>query len=191
LPELAYEFAVWKDARVNIDYHVEFDKHYYSVPHTLIHQAVEVRATQATVEIFFNKQRIASHRRCNVPGRHTTVSEHMPSAHQKYLEWSPERLVRWAQTTGPHTARVVQALLDSRKHPQQAYRSCLGLLRLANHYGQERLEAACRRALPAGIHSYQGVKNILDAKLDQFELEESAAVVPQAHENIRGQTYYH
>jgi transposase len=191
LPELAYEFAIWKDARVNIDYHVEFDKHYYSVPHTLIHQAVEVRATQATVEIFFNKRRIASHRRCNVPGRHTTVSEHMPSAHQKYLEWSPERLVRWAQTTGPHTARVVQALLDSRKHPQQAYRSCLGLLRLANHYGQERLEAACRRALPAGIHSYQGVKNILDAKLDQFELEESAAVVPQAHENIRGQTYYH
>jgi transposase len=191
LPELAYEFAIWKKARVNIDYHVEFDKHYYSVSHTLIHAEVYIRATQSVVEIFFNNRRVASHRRSNVPGRHTTIAEHMPPAHQQHLEWSPERLVRWAQTIGPHTAQVVQALLDSRTHPQQAYRSCLGLLRLGNHYGQERLEAACGRALPAGIHSYKGVKNILDAKLDQLEPEESAAVVPPAHENIRGQTYYH
>jgi transposase len=191
LPELAYEFAVWKKARVNIDYHVEFDKHYYSVSHTLIHEEVYVRATQSTVEIFFNNRRVVSHRRANLPGRHTTLSEHMPPAHQKYLEWSPERLVRWAQTIGPHTAQVVQALLDSRQHPQQAYRSCLGLLHLGNRYGQERLEAACCRALPAGIHSYQGVKNILDAKLDQLEPAEPVAVILQAHENIRGQTYYH
>jgi transposase len=190
LPEQAYEYAVWKKARVNIDYHVAFDKHYYSVPHTLKEKDVYVRATQATVEIFCNRERIASHRRSRAKGRHTTVSEHMPPAHQKYAEWSPERITRWAQTIGTHTAQVVQALLASRKHPQQAYRSCLGLLRLGDRYGKDRLEAACRRALPAGIHTYKGVKNILDAKLDQVEPEEPPAVVPKSHENIRGQTYY-
>jgi hypothetical protein len=123
----------------------------------------------------------------------------MPPAHQKYVEWSPERFTRWAQTIGPHTAQVVQALLASRKHPQhrlgsgtpQAYRSCLGLLRLGGRYGENCLEVACRRALPVGIHSYKGVKNILDAKLDQVGLEKPSAVVPKTHENIRGQAYYH
>ena len=190
VPELPYEFATWKKARVNIDYHIQFEKHYYSVSHTLIHKEVYVRATPSIVEIFFNNRRVASHRRTNAPGRHTTLSEHMPPAHQKYLEWSPERFTRWAQTIGPHTAQLVQALLDSRKHPQQAYRSCLGLLRLGSRYGEERLEAACRRALLAGIHSYKGVKNILDAKLDQVEPEEPSTVVPKTHQNIRGQTYY-
>jgi transposase len=190
LPEQPYEFALWKKARVNIDYHIEFEKHYYSVPYTLIHKEVYVRATQATLEIFHNNKRVASHRRVKSAGRHTTVSEHMPPAHQKYLEWSPERLTHWAQKTGPHTAQLVQVLIESRHHPEQAYRSCLGLLRLGERYGQERLEAACRRALPAGIHSYKGVKNILDAKLDQVEIEEPSAVVPESHENVRGQAYY-
>jgi transposase len=149
-----------------------------------------VRATQNTVEVFFNNHRVASHRRTDTPGQHTTLSEHMPPAHQHYQEWSPERFTRWAQTIGPHTTQLVQALLASRQHPQQAYRSCLGLLRLASRYGAERLEAACRRALPAGIHSYKGVKNILDAKLDQVDPEEPAPVAPTVHENIRGHTYY-
>ena len=190
LPETPYEFAIWKKARVNIDYHIEFEKHYYSVPYTLIHKEVYVRATQAMIEVFHNNRRVASHPRVKFPGRHTTVSEHMPPAHQKYLEWSPERITRWTQTIGPHTAQLVQALLDSRPHPEQAYRSCLGLLRLGDRYGQERLEAACRRALPAGIHSYKGVKNILDAKLDQTELEEPSTLVPDTHAYIRGQAYY-
>jgi transposase len=190
LPEQPYVFATWKKARVNIDYHVEFDKHYYSVPYTLIHEEIDIRATQSTVEIFFKNKRVASHPRVKSPGRHTTLAEHMPTAHQKYLEWTPERLVRWAQSIGAHTAQLVQALLDSRKHPQQAYRSCLGLLRLAKRYGEERLEAACRRAFPAGIISYKGVKNILDAKLDQVEPEEPSTVVPESHENVRGQSYY-
>ena len=190
LPELPYEFAVWKKARVNIDYHIEFQKHYYSVPHTLIREVVYVRATAYTIEVFFKNRRVASHRRTDRPGRHTTVTAHMPPSHQKYQEWSPERFIRWAQNIGPHTAQLVQALLSSRKHPQQAYRSCMGILRLAKRYGEDRLEAACRRALPAGIHSYKGVKNILDAKLDQIEPEEPTAVVPTNHENIRGQTYY-
>ena len=190
LPQQPYEFAIWKLARVNIDYHVEFEKHYYSAPYKLIHQQVYVRATERTVEIFFKGKRTASHRRNHIPGRHTTLSEHMPPAHQAYQEWSPDRFTRWAETIGPHTTQLVQTLLASRKHPQQAYRSCLGILRLASRYGEERLEAACRRALPAGIHSYKGVKNILDAKLDQVEPEEPTPVVLTSHENIRGQTYY-
>ncbi len=190
LPEQPYEFATWKKARVNIDYHIEFEKHYYSVPYTLIGKEVYVRATQSTIEIFFNNGRVASHARVKSPGRHTTVAEHMPQAHQKYQEWSPERITRWAQTIGPHTAQLVQALLESRQHPQQAYRSCLGLLRLGGHYGEERLEAACRRAFAAGIYSYKGVKNILDAKLDHLDPDEPSAVVSPAHENIRGQAYY-
>jgi transposase len=190
LPEQPYVFATWKKARVNIDYHVEFEKHYYSVPHRLIHEEVDIRATQATVEIFFKNKRVASHARAKSPGRHTTLAEHMPTAHQEYLEWTPERLVRWAQSIGPHTAQIVQALLDSPKHPQQAYRSCLGLLRLAKRYGDDRLEAACRRAFPAGISSYKGVKNILAAKLDQVQPEAPPAVVPESHENVRGESYY-
>ena len=191
LPEQPYEFAVWKKARVNIDYHIEFGKHYYSVPYSLIHEEVYVRATQSTIEIFFKNRRVASHRRLNVRGRHTTLAAHMPPAHHKYLDWPPERIIGWAETIGPQTARLVQALLESRKHPQQAYRSCLGILRLAKRYGEDRVEAACRRGFPAGICSYKGVKNILDAKLDQVESEEPSTVVPKTHHNVRGQAYYH
>jgi len=191
LPERPYEFAVWKKARVNIDYHIEFEKHYYSVPYTLIHKEVYVRATSSTIEVFHNHQRVASHQRTQAPGRHTTISEHMPPAHQKYQEWSPERITRWTQTIGPHTTQLVHVLLDSRPHPQQTYRSCLGLLRLGSRFGEERLEAACRRALAAGIHSYKGVKNILEAQLDQVEPEEPPDLVPQTHENVRGPAYYH
>ena len=191
LPEQPYEFAVWKKARVNIDYHIEFGKHYYSVPYGLIHEEVYVRATQSTIEVFFKNRRVASHRRQNARGRHSTLAEHMPRAHQEYLEWTPERIVRWAETIGPQTAQLVQVLLASRKHPQQAYRSCLGVLRLAKRYGEDRVEAACGRALPARICSYKGVKNILDGKLDQVEPEKPSAVVPDTHQNVRGQAYYH
>ncbi len=191
LPAEPYEFALWKKARVHIDYHVAFERHYYSVPHTLIHEEVYLRVTERTVEVFFKHRRVAAHPRIDGPGRHTTLAEHMPPAHQSYQEWSPERVTRWAETIGAQTTRFVQALLSARVHPQQAYRSCLGLLRLAQHYGAERLETACARALPAGICSYKGVKNILDARLDQVELAEPVTVVPAAHENVRGPSYYH
>jgi len=190
-PEHPYELAIWKKARVNIDYHIEFEKHYYSVPYTLIHKEVYLRATQSIIEVFHDNRRVASHRRAKSPGRHTTLSEHMPPAHQNYLQWSPARLTRWTQKIGPHATQLVQVLLDSRQHPEQAYRSCLGLLRLGSRYGEERLEAACRRALSAGIHPYKGVKNILHAKLDQLQAEEPPALVPPTHENVRGQAYYH
>ncbi len=190
LPAQPYEFAVWKKARVHIDYHVEFEHHFYSVPYDLIHQEVEVRATASTIEVFFKNRRVAAHRRVDAPGQHTTLTEHMPPAHQAVQEWTPDRFGHWAQNIGPQTTQLIQTVLSSRQHPQQAYRSCLGLLRLSNHYGADRLEAACRRALAAGLHSYKGVKNILDAQLDTVEPEEPAAEATPAHENIRGPDYY-
>jgi len=190
LPGLPYEFAIWKKARVHIDYHIEFDKHYYSVPYTLVRKEVFLRATERTVEVFYKHRRVASHTRSRDRGRYTTLPEHMSPAHRKYCEWSPDRFLRWAEKIGPCTAQLVKAVLISRKHPQQAYRSCLGILRLGKRYTDERLEAACRRALPAGIRSYKGIKNILDTKLDQIQPEEPTTAALTTHANIRGQSYY-
>ncbi len=190
LPDRPYEFARWKKARVHIDYHVSFEKHYYSVPYTLIGKEVDIRATEKTVEIFYRRRRQASHRRSRAQGRYSTQNEHMPPAHQKYSDWSPERFLGWANDIGPHTSQLIAAVLDARRHPQQAYRSCLGILGLAKRYTNDRLEAACRRALPAGIRSYKGIRNILDNKLDQLELDQPPAAPLPAHANIRGETYY-
>jgi transposase len=192
LPEQPYEFALWKKARVNVDYHVAFERHYYSVPYTLSRREVYVRATENTIEVFYGEKRVASHPRSKLIGRHTTCADHMPPAHKKYLSYSPEHFVQQAQVIGPSTAQLVQAILDSRDHPQQAYRSCFGILGLAKQYGLDRLEAACRRALSSKLLSYKGVKNILIAKLDQLELafEEPIPVVHSSHDNIRGSNYY-
>ncbi len=190
LPTQPYEFAHWKKARVHIDYHVSFEKHYYSVPYTLIGKEVDIRATEKTVEIFYQCQRRASHRRSQGSGRFSTQKEHMPVAHQKVSDWSPERFLGWAEEIGPDTTRLIAAVLEARRHPQQAYRSCLGILGLGKHYTNARLEAACRRALPAGIRSYKGIRNILDNKLDQLEVDPPPAASLPAHANIRGETYY-
>lgn len=190
LPTQAYEFALWKKVRVNIDYHVEFDKHYYSVPHDLIGQAVEVRATENSVEIFYQRKRKASHLRRHSLGRYSTQRDHMPPAHQAVDDWSPERFVRWAQQVGPQTQQLISALLAGRQHPQQAYRSCLGILGLGKRYGNPRLEAACARAYPAGILSYKGIHNILKHKLDQLQADPPPAGPLPSHANIRGQAYY-
>jgi transposase len=190
LPAEAYEFAIWKKAKVNIDYHVEFDHHYYSVPYRLIGQEVFLRASENTLEIFHKHQRVASHPRSHLAGRYSTQAEHMPPAHRHYAEWSPERFLQWAEQIGPQTQRLIEAILGSRTHPQQAYRSCLGILGLARRYSAERLEAACARALPAGIRSYRAVKNMLDTRLDQLQLEETISAVPEPHANIRGPSYY-
>lgn len=190
LPKQPYEFARWKKARVHIDYHVEFDKHYYSVPHTLMGKEVEIRATERTVEIFHRRQRRASHVRVHTPGRYSTQREHMPPAHQYVDGWSPERFLRWAEESGPQTAEFIAVVLDGRRHPQQAYRTCLGILGLAKRYGNNRLEAACRRAQAAGIYSYKGIHNILKNKLDQLEWDHPPATHLPAHANIRGKSYY-
>ncbi len=195
LPIEPYVFAQWKKARVNIDYHIDIERHYYSVPYTLVRQEVEVRLTATTVEVFHQRQRVAGHRRHPQPGRHTTVTAHMPKAHREYAEWTPERLVRWAHQTGPHTATLVERILATRPHPQQGYRSCLGILRLGKAYGADRLEAACQRALAIGGLSYKSIESILKHGLDQQRLPEAGTPLPSVpstatHANVRGARYY-
>ena len=192
LPLTPYEYAEWKKATVHIDYHVEVDRHYYSVPYTLVGHRVEVRLTTNCVECFSKGQRVSSHRRSSLPGQHTTVTEHMPQAHQAYAEWTPERLVRWAQQSGPATAQLVATILASRAHPLQGFRSCLGIMRLGNSYGDDRLEAACARALVLQAHSYKSVASILRHGLDQQPLTPDRVSPPSIlHSNIRGPQYYH
>ena len=190
LPERSYEPAEWKRAKVGIDYHVEYDGHYYSVPFQLIHKEVDIRATPQTVEVFFRAKRIASHLREDSRGYHSTCGEHMPEAHRMFMEWNPERFVRWAEKSGSFTAEMVRALLSSRAHPEQGYRASLGLMRLETRYGRERLEDACRRALHFGLRSYRGVKNILEAGLDRVRPEEEVKKSEKPHPNIRGTGYY-
>ena len=192
LPIEPYVYAEWKQARVHIDYHVELDGHYYSVPHVLIKKQLVVRFTKNTIECFHRGNRVASHRRSYQKGRHTTVSAHMPEAHRQAGDWSPQRLASWAAKTGPATEKLILTVLSSRKHPQQAYRSCLGILRLGKAYGDDRLEAACRRALTLGTHSYKSVESILRHRLDQQTLtEQTELALPEDHDNIRGPSYYH
>ena len=192
LPVEPYEYAEWKQVRVHIDYHVEVHDHYYSVPHALIKKQLDVRITANTIECFHRGQRIASHRRSCHKAHHTTVPAHMPEAHRQAGEWSPQRLERWAATVGPATAQLITTVLAARKHPQQAYRSCLGILRLDKHYGDDRLEAACQRALTLGSHSYKSIESILRHGLDRQPLaEQTEAALPDDHDNIRGPSYYH
>jgi transposase len=192
LPAEPYRFAEWKKVRVNIDYHVEVAGHYYSVPHALVKQVLEARIGEHTVECFYRGQRVASHVRSPLKGRHTTVAEHMPTSHRQYAEWTPERIIRWAEKSGPATAGVIQTILQRRAHPQQGFRSALGILRLGKGFGEERLEAACRRALQIGSCSYKSIESILRQGLDRQALPEPAEP-PLAieHENIRGADYYH
>jgi transposase len=157
LPAQPYEYAEWKLVRVNIDYHVEVDGHYYSVPYALIKQQLDVRLSAHVVEIFHKGTRVASHQRSPQKGRHTTVAAHMPQAHRHYAEWTPQRRIRWAAKTGAATAQVVETILTSRPHPQQGFRSCLGIMRLGKRYGAGRLEAACRRAICIGACSYKSI----------------------------------
>lgn len=192
LPAQPYTYAEWEKARVHIDYHVEVDGHYYSVPYQLIKQSLHVRITAHTVECFLKGQRVASHRRSSCKGRHTTVTGHMPKAHQQYAEWTPQRLVRWAASHGPNTSGVVEAILRKRAHPQQGFRSALGLMRLGKQYGPQRLENACERALATGATAYRSVASILKENLDKQPVQKAQeSDEPIEHGNIRGAGYYH
>lgn len=191
LPEARFVVSEWKTARINIDYHVEFDHHFYSVPSTLMRQEVDVRATATTVEVYLRGERIASHPRSAERGQHTTTAAHMPRAHQAHAEWSPSRILGWAATVGPETAKLAKAILEARPHPEQGYRSCLGILRLSKKYGPERVEAACGRAVAAGARSYRHVESILKHGLDRLAQTDTAAPKRPTHENIRGRDYYH
>jgi transposase len=191
LPDKPYQFAEWKKATVNIDYHVELDGHYYSVPYRLIGKKLDLRYTQSTLECFYKNTRLASHIRSYLRGRHTTVKEHMPVSHQRWLEWTPERFGRWAQKIGPACATLITTIISSRALPQQGFRSALGILRLEKDYGRPRLEMACQRALEIGATSYSSLKSILKCGLEQKQAPEPSAPAPaREHDNIRGAAYY-
>lgn len=191
LPATRHVPVEWKKARVNIDYHVELAQHYYSVPYQLVGQEVEVRYTPATVEILYQNKRVASHRRCDLPRQHTTISEHMPKSHREYQEWSPSRMIAWAEKSGDATANVVKTILERRQHPEQGYRSCLGILRLGKRYTLPRLEGACRRAVALGAYSYRSICSILEKGLDSQPMTETRPqLVIEPHEHIRGKKYY-
>jgi transposase len=192
LPAEPYVYAEWLKARVAPNIHVEVDHHYYSAPHALVKRQLDARLTATTVELFHKGTRVASHRRSHHKGGYTTLREHMPKSHQQYLDWTPQRFVRWAEKTGLATASVIEQILASRPFPQQGYNACYGVMRLGKRYGDERLEAACARALALGSASYKSIESILKHGLDQRPLPEPApATEPVHHENVRGPEYYH
>jgi len=193
LPDQPFEAATWKKVGLNIDYHVEFDRHLYSAPHALLHEELWVRVTSNTVEILHGGTRVASHMRSYVRGGRTTTTDHMPSTHRAHAEWTPTRILSWAETVGPNTRALCDVILRERRHPEWGFRSCLGLLRLAKKYGGARVEAASVRALYAGARSYRPVKTILQHGLDTQPLPapEGPATTGTAHKNVRGRDYYH
>ena len=191
LPEGAYEYAVWARPKANIDYHVEFDHHYYSVPYALAGQKLDLRATATTIEIFRDGRRVASHRRSYVAHKSTTVPEHMASAHRAHAEWTPSRIAAWAAKIGPKTAELVSEIMRRKPHPEQGFRASLGVIRLRSRYPDDRIERACARALAHRAISYRSVEAILRHHLDR--VADDAAQTPPLprHGNIRGAHYYH
>lgn len=193
LPAQAYTLAEWRIRKVGLDYHVDVEGHFYSVPYRHARETVEVRVTARSVEIFLRGERIAVHLRGSGDGRHTTVADHMPASHRRYSEWTIERILADALTCGPSLALLCQTILEDRPHPEQGFRTTLGIVRLAKVYGPARLEAAAERALLVGVRSYGAVKSILDNRLDgqpvRRRQDEGAEASP--HPNIRGPNYYH
>lgn len=192
LPAERFDMSHWSRARVNIDYHIAFDANLYSVPYNLVHELVEVRATPITVEIFHKGQRIASHVRGREREEVFTQKEHRPKSHQAHLEWTPSRMVNWAEKIGPHTARLCARILSEKPHPEMGYRSCLGIIRLAEQYSAARLEAAAHRALVTGACRFKSVASILKNSLDRQPLSIEPLSPPPAppHDNIRGAEYF-
>ena len=192
LPESAFVLAEWKRARVNIDYHVDYEDSYYSVPHALVRQEVELRITKSSIEVLAKSRRVASHPRRVRKGHFSTVAEHMPAAHRAHADGSPGKRLSWGASVGPSTAERIKRLLSEKPHPEQGYRACLGLMRLARNHGHPRLEAACERALAVGAHRYKSVASILEKGLDRQPLHpQQAELAWPDHANVRGPGYYH
>lgn len=191
LPEHRYEYATWTKWKLGFDYHVQVDYHYYSAPYQLVKQPVEARLTATTVEIFRRGRRVASHKRSFARYQYTTVPEHMPPSHREHLAWTPERIISWARKSGPNTAKFVHGVMGTRAHPEQGYKSCIGIIRLGKRYGDDRLDAACQRALAINSFSYKSVESILRNGLDRQPLPVAAtAAPPRHHEFVRGAAYY-
>ena len=192
LPETPYAYAEWRRCRVAPDYHVEVHGHFYSVPSRLIREVVEARITDTTIEVFHAGQRVAAHPRSALKRRHTTVPEHMPSAHRRYASWTPARMLSFAARIGPATTALIETIMRTKPHPEQGFRACLGILQLAKTYGDARLEAACQRGLSIGARTYGSIASILRTGLDRaFHDEPTAEPAPLLHANIRGRGYYH
>jgi transposase len=191
LPAEPYVYAEWKECRAGLDYHVEVKKHYYSVPHGLLREAMWVRITARTVEVFHRGKRVAAHVRSSSNRKHTTVREHMPSSHQRYADWTPERIQRQANEIGPQASALIEIILREKTHPEQGFRACIGILRNTKAYGPERLEAACGRALEIGARSYTSVTSILKTNLDRKRPAPATDGPAITHTNIRGPHYFH
>ena len=190
LPAQRYEYAQWKKVRVNIDYHVEVDQHYYSVPHQLRGKELEASMTATTIAVFHKNRRVACHPRSHRKYHHTTLAEHMPKSHQKHLQWTPSRIISWAGKTGHCTQQLVTEIMQRKFHPEQGFRSCLGVMRLGKRYTPQRLENACERAVAIGAYTYKNVESILKNGLDQQPLVPARKGRAVVHSNIRGEHYY-
>jgi transposase len=191
LPVEPYVYAEWKECKVGLDYHVEVDHHYYSVPYTLLRETVWVRITARTIEVLHRGNRIAAHMRSSAHRKHTTVRDHMPSSHRRYADWTPERITRQAGEIGRNTAILVETIMRERAHPEQGFRACVGIIRLVKSYGRDRLEAACGRALEIGARSFTSVNSILKNNLEGKRPAPAADGPAIAHDNIRGSRYFH
>jgi transposase len=191
LPASPYEYAEWLERRAGLDYHVEVERHYYSVPHQLLKKTLWVRVTARTVEVFHDGQRVASHVRTSGNRRHTTVAGHMPASHRRYAGMTPAEIRRKAEKIGPNTAALVNLVLRTKTHPEQGFRACLGSVRLATPHGRDALEAACLRALEIGGLSYSSVRSILQNNLHRRRPETPAEGPAITHPNIRGASYFH
>lgn len=190
LPLEPFDLSEWSRARVNIDYHVAFDENFYSVPYNLVQELVEIRSTATTVEILHKGTRVASHLRSRGHGQALTKDEHRPKSHRAHLEWTPSRMVHWAQTIGPHTARLFERIMSDKPHPEMGYRGCLGIIRLAGKYSAPRVEAAAERALLTSACRYKSVESILRNSLDQAPLSAPPPASTPPHDNIRGPQYF-
>ncbi len=204
LPAQRYEFAEWKRYRLNIDYHINYDDHFYSAPHTLIQEELWCRAGYQIVEILYKGTRIASHVRSFNKFAYSTMPEHRPASHREHAKWTPARIIEWGSSTGPHTEALIKAVIESKPHPEQGYRSSLGIIRLVDKFGKDRLEKAAQKALLIGSPSYKTVKTMLQRNMESAPLERAQAKAPPkansengeqleflARENVRGQDYYH
>src|SRR5271169_3504896 len=191
LPAEPYVYAEWKQCRVGLDYHIEVERHYYSVPHTLLRETIWARITARTVELFHRGKRVAAHARSSSDRKHTTVREHMPSSHRRYADWTPERIRRQAGEIGRNTAALIETIMRERSHPEQGFRAAVGIIRLVKSFGRDRLEAACGRALEIGARSFTSVNSILKNNLEAKRPAPAADGPPIAHSNIRGSRYFH
>lgn len=191
LPERRYEYKHYKKARVNIDYHVELDGHYYSVPYQHCKAYVDLWYSNTHLSCYLNGKEIAQHPVSQRKGAHTTLKEHMPTRHQKYMSWTPGRFLNWAKDIGPYTLQVTEHLLNSKPHPEQAYRTCLGLLNLGKRYGKKRLESACEYGWNSGVRSRKSIASILENRMDKSQTEQPQELNLGLHNNVRGSSYYH